>query len=310
MKKLKKLVASLTAAFALCLLFANVISVQAYNDPHYENKVYINKTTDAKGNYINVTKFRMGLFSMKTVNLEFPENLDVTNIKVNKKGLEAARTSYYPSDDTYYVWNAATQSSTDQKFKLGNAVISLYATKAGTYKVTFNIGTTKYTLNVYASETGVYTKATLGKTKLLTTKTTVKNGELTKTESSTVKVSDKKGKLKFTAGGNYKITGFVVEYVDKNGKQQFKKYKNGKSITLSQKYYEENKEGNGYSYRSARKNTYIYISYKDKFTGSSVTYSISKTRGKKEVKCVSKNNITKINSVSYSPSASLTLWNY
>ena len=307
---MKKLVASLTAAFALCLLFANVISVQAYNDPHYENKVYINKTTDAKGNYINVTKFRMGLFSQKTVTLDFPENLEVTNLKTSNKGLEAAITSYYANYDSYSTWDAANKKYVDPVFKLGRAVITLNAVKAGSYKVTFNIGTSKYTLNVLATEDGIYTKATLGKTKLLTTKTTVKSGELTKTTGTMYKVTDKKGKLKFTAGKKYKITGFVVEYVDKNGKTQYKKYKNGKSITLSQKYYEENKEGNGYSYRSARKNTYIYISYKDKFTGSSVTYSISKTRGKKEVKCVSKNNITKINSVSYSPSASLTLWNY
>ena len=310
MKKLKKLAMSLTAAFALCLLFANVISVQAYDSPHYENKVYINKTTDAKGNYINVTKFRMGLFSQKTVTLDFPENLEVTNLKTSNKGLEAAITSYYANYGSYSTWDAANKKYVDPVFKLGRAVITLNAVKAGSYKVTFNIGTSKYTLNVLATEDGIYTKATLGKTKLLTTKTTVKSGELTKTTGTMYKVTDKKGKLKFTAGKKYQITGFVVEYVDKNGKTQYKKYKNGKSITLSQNYYSEYRNADGSTDKSSRKYTNIYVSYKDKFTGDSVTYSVSKTRGKKEVKCVRKDNITKFNTTTYDPYAPVTLWNY
>lgn len=310
MKKLKKLVMGLTAAFALCLAFANVISVQAYDSPHWENKVYINMTTNASNNYVNNTKIRTGLFSSTTFRVYFPEGQDVTNIKSNKKGLEVARTAYYSKSKTYNVWDAATKSYKDETFNLGYATISLYATKAGSYKVTFNVGSSKYTVNVLASASGVYTKATLGKTKLYANSAKVKNGELTQTITNTEKVSVKKGKLKFTAGSQYKITGFVVRYVDKNGKEQIKKYKNGKNIVLSQGYNYSSKYSDGSYSKSAKKYTYVYVSYKDKFTGSSVTYSVSKSRGKKEVKMVSKNGITKKSTTSYSPYATLELWSY
>ena len=326
MKKLKKLVMSLTAAFALCLLFANVVNVQAYETrQHMENKVYINKTVNASGNYVDEKKIRIGLFNEKTIRIDFTAGQEVTNLKANKKTLETVVTSYYANSSTYYVWDKTNKKYTDDTFKMGYAEISLYATKAGSYKVTFNVGSAKYTVNVLASNSGVFTKAVLGKTNLSVNKVTVKNGELTQKESYMSKVTAKKGKLKITAGSQYKITGIVVEYVDKNGKEQIKKYKNGKTINLSQAYYTVNKGADGYLYRTSKKLTYIYISYKDKFTGTTVTYSVVKNRGKKEIKKVRKDGITNKVYTAYdsgyyydasyvenyeSVSPSLTLWSY
>jgi hypothetical protein len=310
MKMFKKLTMGLTAAFAFCLLFANVLTVQAYNSAHTENKVYVNRTTDANGNYINQTKFRIGLFRIYTINLDFPENAEVTNVKANKSGMDVKLTYYNSSYDTYSTWDAANKKYVDPTFKLGHATISYMATKAGIYKISFNVGGAAYTVNVLATEDQIFTKAVLGKKKLFASKNVVKKGQYSGSEDVMYKVSDTKGKLKFTPGTKYKITGFVVRYVDKNGKEKSKKYKNGKNIKLSQAVYRIEKGADGDSYKSPRKETQIYISYKDTFTGNSDTYSVVKNRGKKEVKLVSKKNITKINTVSYNPDASLTLWNY
>ena len=290
-------------AFAICFLFANVLNVQAYTyEDKAKNGVYIEAVRNVKGKWVNNTKQRISTFSIASIDVEFPEKSTIRNLKSNKKGLEVKQTYYNGNIIDYYSY--------------GKATLSLYATKTGSYKVTFDVYNKdgvklqKCTLNILAvNDNNVIKTATLGKTKLRTSKATVKNGELTLSRSYVDKVSAKSGKLKVTGNSKYKITGLVVQGTDKNGKIYMKKIKNGKNIALSQDY-EYGYHSGGHSYRGSRKYTYIYVSYKDTFTGNSVTYSVSSKRGKKEVVRTEKNKLTGTTEVIYDPSATLTLWNY
>ena len=319
MKRLRKMAGSLITAFAICFLFANVLNVQAYTrENKVKDAVYIDAVRNAKGKWVNNTKRRIDTFSIEQIKVEFAVNGTIRNLKSNKKGLEVKQTEYDADAGSHYLYDA--NSNYIGSFDYGTAEISLYATKAGSYKVTFDVYNQagvklkKCTVNILAAnDNDVIKTATLGKTKLRTSKATVKNGELTLSKSSINKVSAKSGKLKVTGNAKYKITGLVVSGVNKNGKEYFKKYKNGKNIALSQAYEYSERDANGSSSRTSKKYTYIYVSYKDTFTGDSVTYNVTQKRGKKEVVCTSKNKLTGVTKTTYNDEDSIsviTLWNY
>ncbi len=328
MKRQKKLLVGLTMAFAFCFLFANVLSVQAFTTANkVKDAVYVDAVTNAKGNWVNTTKHRINTFSINSFEVEFGQGAQIRNLKSNKKGLEVKQTEYYANRSYHNTYDA--NGNLSGEFRYGSARISLYATKTGSYKVTFDVYSSagvklkKYTVNVLAvNDTGVIKTATLGKTKLRTLKTKLKKGVLTKSSSVINKVNEKSGKLKFTANTKYKITGFVVKGVNKNGKAFYKKYKNGKNIKLSEAYaYKESDAYDNSSSNPAKKYTYIYVSYKDTFTGDTCTYSVSKKRGKKEIVRTYKEKNTGKKTISYDPTSSddeyydfsgtiLTLWNY
>lgn len=109
----------------------------------------------------------------------------------------------------------------------------------------------------------------------------------------------------------YKLKSIIVVSTDKNGKYTYKKVKNGGNINLSKALEYNSKDTSGYYEKGSKKYTYICLSYKDKFLGDTVTCTISKSRGIKEIKYVRKNGQTGSKSVSFNRTRSdLILWQY
>lgn len=298
MKKLTKLALGVFTAFALCFM-ANIAVVNAAEK--VDGTVYINETTDKKGNYINVLKTRIDTDSVETIaDVECMSGCKIVNLKSNNSALTV--------DVTYQ----------------GNyyATISGYATKpnsgAKCYTVSFGVqdstGAIKgnYAMKVQAvDDNSVIKSIKYGKQTVTTQSIKRKKGVKTTTSSSNYKASKKSGKLKITANSQYKITGIIVRTVGKNGKYSYKKIKNGKKINLSKKIAYSEKNANGYASKSGKKYTGVCVSYKDKFLGHKQTYSITKKRGVKEIKSVFTNGITGNTSVGYSEDYdSFSLWTY
>ena len=303
MKNIKRIMMSAITVMTFCLMFANVLTVQAETSP-VDGKIYINYGYDVKGNVKEQKKIRVTTYSddIKSFNVRYGSGDKIANLKVNKKGLEAKVTS----------------STNDSDY--GYSYIGLYATKPATYKVSFDVLNSSnakrghYTVQVQAvNNNNVIKKATFGKQTVISNTSTIKKGVKKNSSKYSNKVKGSSGKLKISANSQYKITGIVVVSVDKNGKYSYKKFKNGKKLTLSKNYeYTHTSAYAGTKEHSHTKNTYICVSYKDKFLGDSVTYSITSARGRKEVKRVWKDGFTGAKSTDYSrcPSATFTLWQY
>lgn len=302
MKRFRNILKCAVAVLTLCLLWSTAITADAA--AYKSGNVYINRWTDSKGNAKSYTKQRMVINGFASTDVEYASGDKITKLKVNKKGLAAAVT--YEYDPGYEGYSA-------------EATISLCASKTGTYKVSFTVvdannrkrGSYKVTVQVVANSE-VIKKATFGKQVVEQNLTTVKKGTASTTHISNKKVSGKDGKLKITPNSQYKITGIVVQSVDKNGKWTYKKIKNGKKITLSRQYAYISKDPTGTNTSSRKKVTYIYVSYKDPFTGNTDTYSLTKSRGRKEIKNVWKNGKTGVKRVTYGRTLDYDfgLWQY
>lgn len=303
MRKMKKVVTSTFTVLMFCFLFATVLTVHAETAP-VDGKIYINYDKDVNGNLKERKKIRISTYadSVSSIDVRYGSGDKISNLKVNKKGLEA---------QIVYTYN-----NTDY----GSADIGIYATKPGTYKVSFDVVNSanqrrgRYTVQVQAvNSSRLIKKAVFGKQTVVSNTASIKKGVKKNSYKESCKVKGASGKFKITANSQYKITGIIVVSVDKNGKYTYKKFKNGKKLTLSKNYESTSTNANdGTKSRSAKKKTYIYVSYKDKFLGDSVTYSISSARGRKEVKCVEKNAFSGRRTTSYSRylGATITLWQY
>ncbi len=318
MKSFKQMLMCAIAVLALCFVFVNVTTVQAADKER--GKLYINAVQDKKGEWKSNKKLRVETYAeasdgreyyynwasepyncaMSTIKVEYAARDKISNLKVNKKsGLEVSVVQTYSTSD------------------YGYTTIGVYATKAGTYKVTFNVvgadgkSKGKQTVTVQAvNNNAVYKKVTFGSQTVFENTTTVKSGKKTTKTKNNTKVSGKAGKLKITPNSQYKITGIIVRTVGSNGKYSYKKIKSGKTITLSKGYGHTNKNATGYNSSAVKKYTDVYVSYKDKFFGNTLTYSITSKRGKKEIKYVHKNGVTGEKTVYYDAGNSFSLWQY
>lgn len=303
MKNFKKIMMSAFTVLTFCFLFANVQIVNAETSP-VDGNIYINLGYDVKGNVKQQKKIRVVTYSADSTvfDVRYGSGDKISNLKVNKKGLEAKVTS------------------TVNYSSYGYSYISLYATKPATYKVSFDVVNSKnvkrghYTVQVQAvNSNSIIKKATFGKQTVVSNAASIKKGVKTNSSKYSTKVKGSSGKLKLSTNSQYKITGILVVSVDKNGKYTYKKIKNNKKLTLSKNYeYTSTNAEYGTKYHSSKKYTYICVSYKDKFFGDTVTYSITNARGRKEVKRVEKDTFTGERTTTYSrcPSATLTLWQY
>lgn len=319
MKRFKQMLMCAIAALALCFVFVNMTTVQAADKE--TGKIYINAIQDKKGVWKSNKKLRVETYAdasdgrdyyyywteepyncaMSTIKVEYAGGDKISNLKVNKKkGLEVSVVQTYSNGSDY-----------------GYTTIGVYATKAGTYKVSFNVvgadgkSKGKQTVTVQAvNNNATYKKVTFGSQTVFENTSTVKSGKKTTKTKNNTKVSGTAGKIKITPNSQYKITGIIVRTVGSNGKYSYKKIKNGKTITLSKGYSHINKRADGYNSSSYKKYTEVYVSYKDKFFGNTITYSITSKRGKKEVKYVHKNGVTGEKSVSYDAGSSFSLWQY
>lgn len=306
MKRIKSTMLCMMALMTFSLMFVNVLTVQAAKEKT-PGGVYIESYTDSKGNVKEQKKFRITTYNTETFDVEYGPNNKIKSLKVNKKGMTAKVTKKYSDDDDYDYYST----------------ISLCATKAGVYTVSFKVvdgkGKTRKKCKVKvlaADNNSLIKKATFGKKTVMLHSSSIKGGAKETVTKDSGNVSGKSGKLKITPNSQYKITGMVVVSIDKNGKYSYKKVKNGKKITLSRKY----KKGSGLYKRPAKKETYIYVSYKDKFLGNlgnSETWSVSKKDGKKVLKQVYSTKSGK-STYYYSDSfgdrfyntADITLWQY
>ena len=303
MKRIKSTMLCMMALMTFSLMFVNVLTVQAAKEKT-PGGVYVEPYTDSKGNVKEQKKFRVVTYSTgESFNVEYGPNNKIKSLKVNKKGMTAKVTEKYSNNSDDYNYNSAT--------------ISLYATKAGTYTVSFKVvnskGKTRKKCKVKVqavNSSSLIKKVTFGKKTVISRSSSTKGGAKKTVTKESTKVSGKSGKLKITPNSQYKITGMVVLSVGKNGKYSYKKVKNGKKITLSKKYYKGESASSDLYSRPTKKYTYIYVSYKDKFLGSSVTYSVAKKDGKKVVKRVYTGRGYKstdyFSGLSYSPD--VTLW--
>ncbi len=321
MKRFKQMLMCAIAVMALCFVFVNVTTVQAADKER--GKIYINAIQDKKGEWKSNKKLRVETYAeaadgrnyyyywneepyncaMSTIQVEYAGGDKISNLKVNKKkGLEVSVVQTYSTSD------------------YGYTTIGVYATKAGTYKVSFNVvgkdgkSKGKQTVTVQAvNNNAVYKKVNFGSQTVFENTTTVKGGKKTTKTKGNTKVSGTAGKLKITPNSQYKITGIMVRTVGSNGKYSYKKIKNGKTITLSKGYSNTNKNATGYNSSAVKKYTDVYVSYKDKFFGNTITYSITSKRGKKEVKYVHKNGVTGKKQVIYGRGEGesyFSLWQY
>ncbi|MDE6432920.1 MAG: hypothetical protein K2L07_01675 [Lachnospiraceae bacterium] len=302
MKRIKSIMMCAFALLTFCALFANVQTVHAAS--YVNGNIYVNPVEDVKGNIKDCKKVRVTTYadSISSFDVRYGSGDKIANLKVNKKGLEARVTD------------------TENYSSYGEADISLYATKPATYKVSFDVVNSKnqkrghYIVQVQAvNSSSVIKKAVFGKQTVESNSASIKKGVKKNSSKSSYKVKGKSGKFKITANSQYKITGIVVVSVNKKGQYVYKKFKNGKKLALSQNYDSISTDAYwGITSKPLKKYTYIYVSYKDKFFGHTQTYSISKARGRKEIKSVYKNGITGSRTTNYyrRPSATIELWQY
>lgn len=301
MKRFRQIISTTFTLLAFCFLFTNVTTVNAAD--YVPGNVYVDGYYDVKDNYKSTTKKRMVVDGTSTVTVDYGAGDSIKKVKVNKKsGLTAAVTSYR---------NGGNSNS--------YSMISLYASKTGTYKLTITVvdatgktkATKKLTVQV-VSNSSLIKKATFGSQVVEMNSSTMKNGVKKTTSKSNHKVKGTSGTLKITPNSQYKITGIIVVSVGSNGKYIYKKIKNGGKITLSKGYGYMYNSASGYGSRSSKKYTYVYISYKDKFFGDTVKYSITSKRGRKEIKCVRTDKMMGTKETTYLkiPSSQLSLWQY
>ena len=283
MKKMKGLLAAVMAVLSLSLLIPTIAPVQAATT----EKVYVNgtKTYDSKtGKYVYKNGGKKKIISTLSQGSIMVYSVggvsEVKKLKVNKSGLKAKITH---TMTTKYE-NSANDSTRE-------STISLYATKKGTYKVTFKVASKSYSVTVKAvTSSAPYKKVTYGSSVIY--ETTIIDGDLGSTSFSSgrSKVSSSSGKFTVEANkdASYVVTGLVVATANAKGNPSYKKVKNGGKITLS-KGKMKHTEGD-IEYVSAKKYTHVYVSYKNTWTNESVTYSVAKDPSTKKnaVKCVVK----------------------
>ena len=270
----KRFLAVLMAALCAALILVPAVPAQAAT-----SSVYIEEYTDANGKTKSFTKgtgtvFSEGSFSVN----EHGGNHAIKNLKANKKGIKLAVTN------TNYGTRYDSASDSDLPFR--ESTIRYYATKTGTYKITFKVNSKQYTYNlkIYASSNRA-AKVTFGKQVVRDYSRTANASGYTYKAKVKSKVTGKSGKLTVKPTGPYKITGLVAETYNKKGNPVYTKLKNGGKLTLSKGYDKYISDDKTYSYSSPLKYTYIYISYKNTFTGESVTYSVGKNPDTGE-KCI------------------------
>lgn len=244
---------------------------------------------------------------------------------------------YYYRDYSVYVYENEAQIETytdgvTPDYEYAVAWVRLDSTKKGTYKLNVTVNGVKKTLTVYVTPYGdrTYTSVKLGGDTVssINKKETAKNTTTTTTNNYQVKSSLTSAKLSLKANKGMKITGIVTASLDKNGKVVYKKTKNNKTIKLSQAYtYDYTSAEGAYSKsRSEKKETFVFVSYKDTYLKTSITYSVVKKHGVKQIKEVYKATDGKkyvnyydfgeshayVDNLEYGyvPSSVITLWSY
>lgn len=310
MKRILKQLLSFILAITLIVSMLSVNSYAYTREIKKDDVLYVSPAVDINGKWKNLSKFRMRAFSTQSFRADINTNARLSVKSSKPSALKAVMTEYNYVDDVKRDLSNGSEG-------IVNATISLYATKTGTYTVTVTATLKDGTIRqqkikvLVTAATGAYKKIKYGKKTVMSKSAQIKKGQLKTKESQSLRVTRKSGKLTVTPNSQYKITGIIVETVDKKGKAVFKKVKNGKNIKISKSYdYLSTDASDNYYSKSTRKFTYVYISYKDKFTGDTYTYSITKNRGRKEVKLVATDKRTGRKTVDYKPGASLYLWDY
>lgn len=295
MERFKRAMKYVAMMLSLCFVFALSVTAQAADVKYANGAVYVNPAV-ANGNYVSVNKMRMATYDTSSIEVVFPKGAEVTNVRTNKKAL-SAKLSYYDNDyERYY------DDNDNFLYGYGKAYVDLASTKAGTYKVSFDVAGTTQTVTVVVTKFGgaAVTKVTVDGKVIAQAKKSGTNKKLTVSETANYKISGSKesAKVKITADTGIKITGLVTAYADKDGVNQYKAVKNGKTVKFSKSYTNVYKGELGSKYRDARKLTKVYVSYSDKKMKTSVKYSVTKKHGVKQIKRVAK-LATGVKTVSY-----------
>lgn len=170
---------------------------------------------------------------------------------------------------TTYVDSHSNQSDYEKDYPYGYARIGMYARKAGTYKVEFDVvdksgeKTTHHTVTVYANNKAPFKSVKLGGKPVasLYGYTTMKSG-----------------KFKVTMNKKFKLKSITMTTFNKNGKAVKKKIKNGAKVTLgSYRYKTDSDRSEGYEYWNAGllAETTFTVTYQDGYSGQIKTSSYS-----------------------------------
>lgn len=188
----------------------------------------------AKTSAQNVTVFVEHTYNIP-VKINYPKKgRTIKNLKSNSSDLLVRQTAQFWYSYSYTSDNCAE--------------ISMYAKKAGKYKVTFNVCNeknkviSKYTLNVTAKNS----------TSNMPIKKATFAGKSINTYSGAV--SKKSGKFKVTMNKGFKLKSITMQTYDAQGKQVEKKIKNNANVTLGEYAYKyednwESSNDNSWSYR-------------------------------------------------------------
>jgi hypothetical protein len=181
MKGFKKCVKIATMMLTLTLVCLLGVTAQAASK-RKSGTVYVTSNyLWGDSNWKSTKKMRMTTNTTSNIYVYYGGEGDyIDNLKVNRSGLTATVT--YSSSD----WTSS-----------GDAEITLDATKAGTYKVSFNVKNAKgkvrgkkRTMTVYVTKvSGAYTKVKFGKNTVYSNKLKVKKGTYTETSTTKEKVS-------------------------------------------------------------------------------------------------------------------------
>lgn len=223
----------------------------------------------------------------------------------------------------YYKNYNGTQYSNDQSveqpgstsdYEYSTAIVTLSATKAGTYTVTVKAGSiTKKVKVLVTANGGAFKSAKLGKQVIKSTSRKGNDKKLTTTSVYSAKISGSLKSAKFKVSGEkgIKVTGMIVQYIDKNGKKKYQTVKkNGGKIKLSQDYENKSSSWTGSESRNSKKVTRVLVSYKDTFLGTYTKYSVVTKHGYKQIKCTQKDQSGKVRVSYFSNRYNYTLWTY
>lgn len=223
----------------------------------------------------------------------------------------------------YYKNYNGTQYSNDQSveqpgstsdYEYSTAIVTLSATKAGTYTVTVKAGSiTKKVKVLVTANDGAFKSAKLGKQVIKATSRKGNNKKFTTTSVYSAKISGSLKSAKFKVSGEkgIKVTGMIVQYIDKNGKKKYQTVKkNGGKIKLSQDYENKSSSWDGSESRNIKKETNVLVSYKDTFLGTYTKYSVVTKHGYKQIKCTQKDQSGKVRVSYFTNSSSYTFWTY
>ncbi len=186
----------------------------------------------------------------------FKEGRTIKNLKSNSSDLLVKQTTQ--NWDSWY-------SDASNNY----AEISMYAKKAGKYKVTFSVCNeknkvvSKHTVNVTATTATAYNSPV---------KKAVFAGKSTYPYSIVIKTS---GKFKVTMNKGFKLKSITMQTYDAQGKQVEKKIKNNANVKLGEYAY-KNEYSNEYSYD----NSWSYYYYTRMFAETVFTVQYQNTKTK------------------------------